>query len=840
MWRLSIPLALAIGAPASCVSRCAAETPEEGPLLSFHVGAPAGIHRCRPETWGLVAVRVANASDQPADVLATMYFAGDPNLQYARRLWLPAHSKRYSWCPILPPYSRPPPPNKDYITTAPVEIKSLLFDRSGPTEKLLRSRSEPVVESGLLSIDHSRAITGVIADDEATEEAVAAMRLNVELPPAFSILEEDFLPPVVESLEGLDQLVLASDRLVTDAAALAAVRVWLYGGGRLWIMLDQVDSATVEALLGEAFTCRVADRVGLTRVRIEGVGPPGENSEGQPREFDEPVDLVRVLATGVEVTHTVGGWPVAFWRKVGKGEGLFTTLGPRAWVRPRTARDRRPPWDVVGCPSVATEPFAQLAGRLFEPREPPLVEPRQFEPYLSEQIGYRIVSRGSVIGVLGTFCLVLLGSGVWLTWTKRLERMAWIGPTAAAVATAAFILMGLFTRKAVPPTVAVAQLVEVEPGAEDLWMTGLVAAYNQGASHARLGARRGGLFHLDMTGLDGTARRMVRGDLDAWHWEHLVLPGGVRTAPFSCATKINQPINARAVFGPDGLTGSLATGPFQALADAVIATPSGMNLAVDLDESGGFHAGTGDVLSPGQYVAGTLLSDEQRRRQSVYGELFSLAAARRYPDRPTLLAWARPLEMQFEFPDEARRVGAALLAVPLSIDRSAAGTRVTIPSPFLPYRSVAGLARRPSGAYSHARREWIELRAPSESYLRFQFPAEVLPMELDRATLTLTINAPSRTLEVSGFAGGRPVRLATRNSPVGTFKFDVTRPDVLQLDDRGGLLLGISVGADRSVVSESSKADASIARSAWKIEAVELEAAGQVLARIIGDCHVPR
>src|SRR3990172_1467982 len=152
MWRLSIPLALAIGAPASCVSRCAAETPEEGPLLSFHVGAPAGIHRCRPETWGLVAVRVANASDQPADVLATMYFAGDPNLQYARRLWLPAHSKRYSWCPILPPYSRPPPPNKDYITTAPVEIKSLLFDRSGPTEKLLRRRSEPVGESGLFSI----------------------------------------------------------------------------------------------------------------------------------------------------------------------------------------------------------------------------------------------------------------------------------------------------------------------------------------------------------------------------------------------------------------------------------------------------------------------------------------------------------------------------------------------------------------------------------------------------------------------------------------------------------------------------------------------------------------
>jgi len=73
----------------------------------------------------------------------------------------------------------------------------------------------------------------------------------------------------------------------------------------------------------------------------------------------------------------------------------------------------------------------------------------------------------------------------------------------------------------------------------------------------------------------------------------------------------------------------------------------------------------------------------------------------------------------------------------------------------------------------------------------------VLPVELDRATVTLRINAPSRKVELFGFAGQRVVSLATRRSPVGTLRLDVDRADVLKLDDRGGFLFGISVGDGR-------------------------------------------
>jgi hypothetical protein len=124
--------------------------------------------------------------------------------------------------------------------------------------------------------------------------------------------------------------------------------------------------------------------------------------------------------------------------------------------------------------------------------------------------------------------------------------------------------------------------------------------------------------------------------------------------------------------------------------------------------------------------------------------------------------------------------------------------------------------------------EWIELRVPSTAYLRFQIPREVLPIALERASLTIRINAPSRKLEVLAFRGDQPVAVATRSSPVvGSFEFDVTESDLLGLDERGGLLLGI--GIDREAGADRETAFVAPAGSAWQIEAVELEVAGTTL-----------
>ncbi len=830
MWSLRTCLVLAAaGVFGAGVPSAAAEESGEAAVVSARIGPPAGIRRLRPETWGLVGLNVLNGGDRPADVMATMYFRGDPSLQYARRLWVPPRSKRYSWCPLLPPRSIAPETPGPSPEPTQAEVKSLLFDRSGPTEEFVRNRSETVLRSRLLPIHHSRPTTAVVTDrgaddpakaseDDAALEVVSVSRRSAGLSPAVVDLYEDFLPPIEESLDGLDQLVLASDHLADDAAARGAVRRWLLGGGRLWIMLDQVEPETVELLLGEAFRCRVVDRVGLTRVVTEGVSPDAQGSRGQPRDFEQPVDLVRVLAPDAEVIFAVNGWPAAFWHRVGKGEVLFTTLGAAGWIR-------SPGYGAP--PSVATKPLEFLGLRLFRRRDPPLLEPLAWEAYLSEQIGYRIVGRGFVAGVLGAFCLALWGTGAWLGRRNRLERMAWIGPLAAAIATLALAVTGSLARHRVPPTVAVAQLAEVDPRSHDVRITGLLAMYNRGPSRGPLGVRRGGLFSPDMTGLGSTTRRMVWTDLDRWHWEHLPLPAGVRTAPFAYATKLARPIEARAAFGPDGLTGTLDAVPFGGLADAVIATPSHGNLSIELETNGRLHAGAGDVLAPGQFVAASVLSDEQRRRQAIYAQVLGGKLPAGFPDRPTLLAWARPLDMQFTFPDQAARAGSALLAVPLEIERTPPGTRVVVPSPFLDCRSVRGPLRERSAVYSNATHEWIELRTSGEAYLRFQVPEQVLPVRLDRARLMLRINAPSRKVQLLGYAGQGWVSLATWNSPVGGFPLEITDPELLELDDRGGFSLGITVADDRS--PDAGTGPINVLGSAWKIESVELEVTGETL-----------
>jgi hypothetical protein len=332
-----------------------------------------------------------------------------------------------------------------------------------------------------------------------------------------------------------------------------------------------------------------------------------------------------------------------------------------------------------------------------------------------------------------------------------------------------------------------------------------------------------------MTGLGGTTRRIVRTDLDAWHWENLTLPAGVRTAPFQYGTKIDRPIEAHAIFGPEGLTGTITAGPFEDLGDAIIAIPWRGQLAAEVDGDGSFAAGAGDVLAPGQFISGGLLSDEQRRRQSIYQQLLPGGRDATYPERPMVLVWAKPLKMHFTFPSATRRVGSALLAVPLQIDRSPPGTRIVIPSPFLDYRAVSGPRRERSATYSNVRREWLERRSPSNTCLRFQIPPQVLPMQLEHATLTVQINAPSRELEITGWAAKTPISLARRSGPVGTLQFEIDRADVLQLDDQGGLLLAIDVGGHQPLPSRDFRS--LMASPAWRIDAVRLEVTGQTLQR---------
>src|SRR5262249_31536452 len=137
--------------------------------------------------------------------------------------------------------------------------------------------------------------------------------------------------------------------------------------------------------------------------------------------------------------------------------------------------------------------------------------------------------------------------------------------------------------------------------------------------------------------------------------------------------------------------------------------------------------------------------------------------------------------------------------------------QVRIPAPFLPFRNVPQPDGTPSaGLWDHHRLEWLERSKPTTAWFRFQLPESLLPVELSRARLVITVAGPVRRAAGSarrrpadpGRGGGRTgpgrdevVTVKNWNAPVGTLPpAEILEPDLLRLDDNGGLMLGLAAG----------------------------------------------
>ena len=93
VWLLAVPLVASW-----------AQTPGDGDAV-IQMGSAAGSRRYRPGTWGVVQVNAVNPTDEAAELLAVVYFSGDPTLQYGRKVWVPAQSALSSTCPVRIPDS---------------------------------------------------------------------------------------------------------------------------------------------------------------------------------------------------------------------------------------------------------------------------------------------------------------------------------------------------------------------------------------------------------------------------------------------------------------------------------------------------------------------------------------------------------------------------------------------------------------------------------------------------------------------------------------------------------------------------------------------------------------
>ncbi len=760
-----------------------------------------GMGLYRPETWGVISVNLRNPQDREVDLLATTHFVGDPTLQFGCRIWMPPHSRMRTWHPLRMPAVSDP--EQKFF-----DMRTLVLSREeGGAEVLAMNDVGAMQFDQSLRISSAKPVTAYISEPglAPSEGSSSANPIDLLLTARvergqtgnLSNLAEPLAPAGEEMLDALDQLVIADDRILTDAAGIGAIRRWVAGGGRLWVMADQVSPEVLEALLGNEDALTVVDQVGLTSVSMINVSGVTVNSQFE-RDLDRPVTFVRVIAENARTAYQIDGWPAAFWKTYGDGQVLVTTLGPDGWLRARESRDPFPATesgDSFKTDFFPSEPLNSLAAEFFIRRPAPALPVSVVEDQIRLMVGYTIPSRGIVLGTLLGFSALLAVCGAWLSTKGQSEWLGVATPVLALIAAGLLLSAGMKSRSDVPDSTSSLQLIQAVPGTADIRVGGIAGVFTQGGtSTASLSGTRGGWMMPEMSGIEGTTRRMVWTDIDRWSWEDLPQNPGLRTIVTQSSGRAALPLSATAGFHSGVMSGQVMIPQGLQPTDAFFATNTG-RIGLNISDDGRWTAGSDSVLGADQYLSAHVLSDEQQRRTRILSELLKSVPARPMPPVPTLYFWTKPWDVGMSYGPDALMTGSALVAVPVTWQRPEAGSEFIVPTPLLKFYEVDGPdGARPSGFFDTRAGVWVPRRGATSGWVAFDLPPEILPLELKRVDVTLKVIGAVGRLEVSGYKDGAVQSIKSWNNPVGTLTLSIDDTELVKLNDKGRLMFRIDAG----------------------------------------------
>ena len=788
-------------------------------------GIPSGPGVIRDHVWTQVTGIVVNPTPQTIEALVVTSLAKTPNFQFATRVVLPPHSRQRVIQPLRV-FEAPMPEGNDAFVKE--DVTTILIDPSVVPEQQL------ALYEGLLQVNRRFPIVAFIGDGGSDGLAQEMTSFAMDIPgrrarPTESgripLLRQKTLlasqaPRFAAGWEAVESLVIAQDQPELDAAQIEAIRQWLVGGGRLWLLLDQVPARFATRLLGGDFTCRVIQRVSLSQVDLVGLGQ-NESFTGAPA-FETPIRMARVLAPGFEVMHTADGWPASMRRRVGRGELLLTTVGPRAWVDAR-GQPRRPLNDLRST---------------FLPTD---AAPRQADDTLAKlitsRIGYKVMGRGPVALVFLLMVAALLGSGLWLQHRGRradaatrggLERIGLFGIALALVATVALTGISAASHGTIPKTVAGLQLVWVAPSQRIALVRAVLGFFTPGPEEPIVvESDNGGLIWMEPEIFQGGSPRMTWTDFDRWSWEQPELqPNAMRMAKQRGAVRLDQSVSVNLGFGEEQMIVGIEPGPLRKLVDPVLVGPNG-HLLPDRDGDR-FVIPAGQAPGPDQYVVGTgTLDDEQKSHQDVMRALAADPHApmpARWARQPLLLVWGNALDLGMNYAPNAKHDESALFAIPVTVTRPAPDTLVRIPKAFIPFRAEDPLGQFKSAPYVEAERQWVtDISRPQTFVIRFQLPPEVTPLQVTEARLTVSVKAKNWTFSVCDPYEKDLVVLKADSSPMGESVVDLVdlmgTEALMKSADQGAIYVKFDVSG--------APADS---EAVWRIESMHLQVEGRTAA----------
>jgi hypothetical protein len=782
-----------------------------------------GISRYRPGTWGTLQIDATNRGSEPSLIEAAGWIGGQKNNQFGRSVWLPAEASRLTWVPVFIPSTRSP-------DSKPM-LYSMSVQKSAAGEVLSAGPNEDRIESRQLIVPRGSVTFAVITGGEKSQLAYAEL-VNyvfgvVRTDTAVLSINAGHLPDIPEALDAVDTLIVIGDSLGQNAAATEAVQDWVRLGGTLWLALDTMTSESAQAVCGRELPVQEIDRVSLSSYSLLAEKNARQRAADEV-ELERPVQLVRAFPEKCTVLATADGWPASVKTSFGRGrifasllslDGLFI---PRGKLQPEQARNlEQQIW--------ITTPGQDLMSELAGSGQGAPLQTDTMREYVTSRIGYKLPGRSTGAAVLAAFCAALIAVCFVI---HRMQRPVLLLPgigILSILSIVAFLAMAASTRTSTDSTITF-QLVEASGTQDRLEATGVTAFHSQGSSQPIIQSSAAGMLTFDETVSSSSPVRMVWSDQNKWQLQNAAFSSGVRLAEFRESVPLEMSAVATGTFDESGFRGRLTGNVSANWSDALVAHQSGFSLPVSIDRDG-VIASSANPLLPGQHIDTAILNAEQSRRQKVYRSMFDASQRSRvYPSQLTLLAWSDPLKLHTGRLDDDSPTGAMLASFPIVIERPALGSRIRIPSTFLPYRSVQSKKLKIGFAptFSNTRRTWSTntFSSASTSLLRFEIPSELLPLLVDHATLTIKISAPLRDVKISSGHVDSLVEVWSKSSPVGTFSIPLSAESSRILDDAGGLNVALDAGAVQ--LDELDEANAGTQDRHWQVEWMQLEIQGMI------------
>lgn len=742
---------------------------EEGANLTQSAGF-GGVGFYRPNYWGIVNVHIANRSSTDSEVEIINVFPADRQIQFGIKAWIPAMSLRRLSIPVHVPEHLVEQPSVPGLAVETIQV------RKGASGEV-RTRAEP----GLLRLETQTHVTMAMLQDaevDGPSRLAASARTVFPGRPNRRIIyvaSKDF-PYFAAALDVLDVIAISAATPTLDDLQVQALRSWLLGGGRLWIMADRVSPGFMARLLQDDWTAQEVGRTTLNSVHIHGLGGTPE-----PRFFEEPADFVRLSAADWQVLQTHQGWPVALGKQVGHGQVMLTTMSHTGLVQ------------VDDSP---TPPLEELARWFLHPKESSPLTAGTMKPYLNAQIGYSVVSRHVVAMVLTLFIVSLAASAVML---RRRDRPQWSVVSGVALALGAagvLLVIGVAKRQGVQLTQASAQFVRVAPSQDLALISGSMSLYSPRDGEGGLWSVGGGLGWPEMSGQSGEVRMMWT-DTDKWEYEGLRPAGGtVKFAAFDAAAKVHARTQVTCRLTEAGLEGVVenppgldAGVPFE---DAVVTSPQGL-MPVAIDRGLKFRIDSGVPRLTGKFLLGNLDLQTRRARQEIYERIaFAKSQANRSDDSRSLYLWGSALRSPVEMVKDGIRRDSALYEFPLQIEPVAPGTKVHIPPMMITVDEVRGLSNVVINSPGSPPGTKLTQTMAGVTTFRFQVPREAMPLDIESGKLHLTLEAPERKVEISLPRPDEPPKLVAVMPGEQTLDLSSIGNPVVTTD--GGLIVRFKVG----------------------------------------------